>query len=122
MPVTSRDVQKTVEAEIASIDQPELIACIRHHLVPPRCDQREWDYGIRGVTYPCWIFAEHPASNTAIAYCEQGFGPNSPWGLLFIRGAHMSIGMDSGWFARLEEAFRESMAWDGVDPPDYEVS
>jgi len=122
MPITSANVGKEIEAEIARISQPELIACIRCHLVPPRCEQREWDYGDLGVSYPCWIFAEHPPSNTAFAYCEHGFGPSDPWGLLSIRGEHMSIGMDSGWFARLEGVFRDSMAWDGVDPPDYEVS
>lgn len=122
MPITSADLEKVVEAEIPRIAQPELIACIRHHLVLPRCEQREWDYGIQRVTYPCWVFAEHPASNTAFAYCEQGFGPNEPWGLLSIRGEHMSIGMDSGWFTRLEGAFRDSMAWDCVNPPGYRVS
>jgi hypothetical protein len=33
----------------------------------------------------------------------------------------MSLGMDSGWFAMLEGAVRESMAWDGDNPPGYEV-
>ena len=122
MPITSADVEKAVEAEIARISQPELVACIRQHLVPVRCEQREWDYDSAVLTYPCWIIAEHPASNTAFAYCEHGFGPSDPWGLLSIRGEHMSIGMDSGWFTRLEGAFRDSMAWDGVDPPGYEVS
>jgi hypothetical protein len=122
MPINSSGVGKALEAEIVRIAQPELVACIRKHLVQLRCEQREWDYGSPGLSYPCWIFAEHPASNTAFAYCEQGFGPGTPWGLLSIRGQHMSIGMDSAWFAGLEGVFRDSMAWDGVDPPGYEVS
>lgn len=28
----------------------------------------------------------------------------------------MNIGMDYGWFVSLEEAFRESMAWDEPNP------
>jgi hypothetical protein len=79
-----------------------------------------WDHGEPGDTYSCWSVLEHHASNTAIAYCEQGFGPTYPWGLLFIRD-HLSMGMDSQWFTSLEDAVRESMAWDGVNPPGYEV-
>jgi hypothetical protein len=33
----------------------------------------------------------------------------------------MSMGMDGSWFAFLEDAFRESAAWDGKNPPGYEV-
>jgi len=29
--------------------------------------------------------------------------------------------MDCGWYAKLEDAFRESMAWDEESPPGYEV-
>ena len=77
-------------------------------MVPVRCEQRGWDYGRANEEYPCWIFAEHLESSTAFAYAEHGFGPSSPWGLLFIKGEHMSIGMDSGWFDSLEDLFRES--------------
>jgi hypothetical protein len=122
MPITPQDVENAVENEISSISESELIACIRRHQVPVRCEQREWDCGVPGLACPCWIFAEHAASNAAFAYCEDGFGPSAPWGLLFIHGKHMSIGMDCGWFTRLEEAFRDSMAWDGVDLPDQEES
>jgi hypothetical protein len=121
MPIDSAGVEKKIEAEIARIAQPELVDCIRGYIVPLRRELREWDYGSPGLSYPCWIFAEHPESNTAFAYCEQGFGPSDPWGLLSIRGDFLSIGMDSGWFATLESAFRDSMAWNGVDPPGYEV-
>jgi len=82
---------------------------------------REWDYGEAHQEFPCWIVLEHQPSNTCIAYCEEGFGPVSPWGLLFISRAHLNIGMDSGWFTRFEDAFRESMAWSGQNPADYEV-
>jgi hypothetical protein len=34
----------------------------------------------------------------------------------------MNMGMDSAWFASLEDAVRESQAWDGENPADYEVS
>jgi hypothetical protein len=69
---------------------------------------RGWDYGKPGEEFPCWLVLEHAASNTGIAYCEHGFGPSMPWGLLFLSGQHMSMGMDSGWYERFLEAYFES--------------
>jgi len=67
----------------------------------------------------CWTVLEHQPSGTGIAYCEEGFGPDFPWGLVFLSGPHMSMGMDSAWFASLEDAVRKSPAWQGEDPPAY---
>ena len=121
MPISAQHVGQLVEAEINRVSQLDLVTRLRELLVQIRCEQREWDYGEPRLTYPCWIVAEDAASNTAIAYCEHGFGPSYPWGLLFIRGTYMSMGMDSGWYTSLEDAIRDSMAWDGVNPPDYEM-
>ena len=120
MALSARAVDALVEREVESIAQAEVVALIRSLRVPTRCELRPWDYGKEGEAYPCWIVLEHPTSNTCIAYCEEGFGPGSPWGLLFIRD-HLNIGMDSGWFTYLEDAVRESMAWEGENPPGYEV-
>jgi hypothetical protein len=119
MSKTADDIRGIVETEIAKISQPDLVALIRKLAAPIRCEQRGWDYGKPNEEYPCWIFAEHPESNTAFAYTEHGFGPSSPWGLLFIKGPPMSMGMDSGWFVSLEDLFRESIAWEGTNPPGY---
>ncbi len=89
-------------------------------LVKPRLEDRPWDYG-PDQTYPCWIVLEHPPSNTGIAYCAEGFGPRSPWGLLFLRGEHLGMGMDAGWYTKLEDAFRESRACDLPSPVGYQV-
>ena len=94
---------------------------IRPLLVSPRCEDRPWDYGPPKQKYACWIILEHPPSNTGIAYCAEGFGPQSPWGLLFLR-EHLSMGMDSSWYTTLEDAFRESQACDIPPPPGYEVA
>ena len=114
-------LEEIVSAQIESIEQPELVACLERRLVPPRLEHRGWDYGEDGQTYPCWICVEDRATNTAIAFCEEGFGPTDPWGLLFIEGEHTSMGMDSSWFPSLEEAVRDSMFWDGGNPPGYEA-
>jgi hypothetical protein len=119
---STSEIEKLVASEVLRVGQPELAERIKKMLVPVRCETREWDYGEPGKGYPCWIVAEHPDSNTAFAYCEHGFGPGYPWGLLSIAGQHMSMGMDCGWFVSLEEAFRDSFAWDGSSPAGYESS
>ena len=53
---------------------------------------RGWDFGEPGQKFPCWIVLDHLPTNTCIAYCENGFGPSYPWGLLFIKGQHLSMG------------------------------
>jgi|SRR5882672_7303057 len=121
MGLSAQTVDALVEREVGRIAQADLASLIGSLRVPTRCELRPWDYGEPEEAYPCWIVLEHPASNTAIAYCEEGFGPRDPWGLLFIKGPHSSIGMDSGWFASLEDAVRGSMAWEGENPPGYEV-
>ncbi len=111
MALTSSEVTTLVEAQITRVADPQATALIRSLLVPPRCELRPWDYGAPGTEYPCWIVAEHGPSGTGIAYCEHGFGPEFPWGLLWISEANLSIGMDSGWFDSLEDAVRGSFAW-----------
>ncbi|MCA8987098.1 MAG: hypothetical protein KDA78_05625 [Planctomycetaceae bacterium] len=115
-------IQEKVAAELSRIVDGEVLCLMKPLLVSPRCEMRVWDYGEPEQTFPCWIVLEHAPSNTCVAYCEYGFGPSSPWGLLFITGQHLSMGMDSEWYTYLEDAFRESMAWDGDNPPDYEVT
>ena len=114
-------VARLVEEELARISDPALVAAIRRLLVTPYAVDRDWDYGGPDVKYTCWTVLEHTPSNTAIAYCESGFGPAHPWGVVFLSGEHMNIGMDSAWYASLEDAMRESQAWDQPNPPGYEV-
>ena len=101
-----------VETELARIPSPSTAALVRRLLVPPRCEQRPWDYGEPNETFPCWIVAEHLPSNTAFAYCKHGFGPRCPWGMLWRSGEYLNMGMDSGWFTSLEDCVRDSRAWE----------
>ena len=83
---------------------------IRALLVEPYpVELRPWDYG-QPDSYICWTVLEHPESNSAIVYCDGGFGPKSPWGLVCLSGSYMGMGMDSGWFTNLEDAYRDSFA------------
>jgi hypothetical protein len=119
--LTSNEVSSLVSEELSRITDTALLARIRDLLVVPYPVERDWDYGRTGERFTCWTLLEHPPSNTGIAYCTQGFGPSEPWGLVFLSGKHMGIGMDASWFLTLESAMRESMAWDGPNPENYEV-
>jgi hypothetical protein len=119
--VDRKAVAELVGRELGAISDPEVRDVIHLRRVEPYPVERDWDYGAPGERYLCWTVLEHRSSNTGVAYCDAGFGPAHPWGLVFLSGPHTNIGMDSGWFATLEGAVRESMAWDGPNPPGYEV-
>jgi len=108
VPASPATIGAALERELAGLKDARVISHIRSLLVPPKCEMRAWDYGKPGEHFPCWLVLKHAASNTGIAYCEHGFGPTMPWGLLFLSGQHMSMGMDSGWYERFLEAYFES--------------
>ena len=112
MSVSSDHLNTLVENELAKIGDPRVTRNIRSLRIPQRVEMRGWDYGAPGECYPCWLVLAHPPSNTAIAYCEFGFGPATPWGLLFLEGekSQLSLGMDSGWFKCFLDACFDSMA------------
>ena len=111
MAVTPKQIQALVEAELSTLLDQHVVSHIRSLLVAPTAIMREWDYGEPGQSHPCWSVLNHPRSNTGIAYCEFGFGPRSPWGLVFLSGtSHMSIGMDSAWYESFMEVYFESRA------------
>jgi len=116
------NISDLVEQELRRISDGKLLNRIRELLVTPYPVEREWDYGPHDQRFVCWTVLEHQPSNMGIAYCSEGFGPSYPWGLVFLSGDHMSIGMDCGWHESLEAAMRESAAWDGPNPEDYEVT
>jgi hypothetical protein len=110
--VTPECLNVLVERDLSLLSDGRVMAHIRSLLVPAKRVLRSWNYGIDGEQYPCWTVLEHPASNTGIAYCENGFGPGSPWGLVFLEGneAQMSIGMDASWFTTFLQAYFDSQA------------
>jgi hypothetical protein len=105
-------MRELVEAELSRFHDPAASSRLRELLVSPYPVERAWDYGAVDERYVCWTVAEHRPSDTAIVYCDRGFGPENPWGLVAFAGPGMNIGMDSGWFPRLEVALKDSMAWD----------
>lgn len=100
-----------LDQELAELSDTRVLTHIQTLLVDPVPVQREWDYGYDGEKYPCWNVLEHKPSNTGVAYCENGFGPRSPWGLVFLEGdLHLAIGMDCSWYTTFLQAYFESQA------------
>jgi hypothetical protein len=88
-------------------------------VTPPTPIRLGWDYGAPGGTFDGWLVLSDPGQRTGIAYCDQGFGPKSPWGLIGIGEASPSMGMDSGWFRRFMDAYLDSFS--ATDLPIWKV-
>src|SRR5260370_40363048 len=114
MTIDARTLKDLVENEWARTSDERIISHVRNLLVEPRIVMRHWDYGEPGQRFACWTVLEDPESGAVIAYCESGFGPRQPWGLVRegdeaeLPGA--SIGSDSGWYSSFLDAFFESFA------------
>lgn len=102
-----------IDAELVHLDDARVAAHVRALLVEPVPVLRDWDYGEEDVQYTCWSVLEHPASATGVAFCDTGFGPGRPWGLVNLPHDEVppgSMGMDSSWFSRFLDAFFDSHA------------
>ena len=100
------EMKALVESHMEHITDSVVYDALKSLLVEPFLQERKWDYD--DITYTCWVVADDPKSDTRYAYCEEGFGPVIPWGILSISGHEM--GMDSSWFQSLERAFYDSCA------------
>lgn len=107
--LNSAKVQALVESELARIKDARLLQEIRSLLISPRCEHRGWDYGSPGQTFPCWFVLESRTVAVGIAYCDQGFGPTHPWGLMFLTGPRTSMGMETSWHRSFEEAYLDML-------------
>src|SRR5262249_17538203 len=121
MSVTARVLKTLIEGELAGVSDARVIQHILGMLVEPHVVFRNWDYGEPGQQYPCWFVLKDAQSSGEIAYCEYGFGPRCPWGLVSSADEeqYRSMGMDSGWFMTFLDAFFESFAC--VELPIWKV-
>jgi hypothetical protein len=110
MPVSVEFLKALIERELATVSDARVTAHIRRLLVEPHPILFSWDYGEPGQQYPCWMVLNDARSDGEIAYCEYGFGPRTPWGLVDSRREHRTMGMDSGWFMTFLDGFFESVA------------
>jgi hypothetical protein len=116
--VTASFIKQLIDEELSGVTDVRVQRHVRSLLVEPDVILRAWDYGEPGQQYSCWDVLKHTSSNTGICYCEQGFGPTAPWGLVFLSG-RTSMGMDSGWYPTIMEAYFESFA--AADLPIWRV-
>lgn len=117
MTISADDVTALVDTQLALISDTTVVAGLRGYLVSPSRHLRSWDYGKPGELYPCWTVAQDPPTDTGIVYSEHGFGPEHPWGLVFL--SKLWFGMDCGWFKRLSDAYIDSFA--AADLPIWNV-
>ena len=115
------ELQSLLALQLSFVEDPLRRKALESILVIPREERREWDYGILEERYPYWVVAEEPLRHIILVYCDQGFGPRSPWGFLFTDDPDFNtLGMDSQWCWYLEEAFVRSGLWKGPVKPGYE--
>jgi len=113
MVIDARFLKSLIAQELLTLSDSRVVDHIRGLLIEPYVLQRRWDYGTPDQEYPCWMVLNDPkASHCEIGYCEFGFGPKSPWGLLSSgdEPEDIHMGMDSGWFRNFLDAFFESTA------------
>jgi hypothetical protein len=105
-------ISERIKAELLAFSDPLIKPAIEALLIPPRPVLRGWDYGPPDQKFICWQVMEDPDVGTGIAFCEEGFGPRCPWGLVWLdeTGARSNMGMDSGWFTTFLDAFADSFS------------
>ncbi|HEV8581928.1 MAG TPA: GNAT family N-acetyltransferase [Thermoanaerobaculia bacterium] len=100
----------------AIVADPARREALRAILIEPVLGERSWSYGAPDERFQYWAVAEVPEREIELAYCEQGFGPEFPWGFLYFRDP--SLGMDAQWNWYLEEAFMRANLWPGLMSED----
>jgi hypothetical protein len=105
------EVSAEIDAEVGKLRDRRVVTEIQALLVtPPTPIRLSWDYGAPGEAFDGWLVFRDPTERTGIAYCSQGFGPRTPWGLVFMNEPFPSIGMDCGWFPRFLDAYFDSFS------------
>jgi S1 RNA binding domain len=107
-------VTDLVEREMAAAADPAVAAIIGRLRVEPYPVELAWVYG-PAERYACWVVLDGLPwnGNVGVVYCGEGFGPDRPWGLVFLRGPHPSMGMSDNWYATLGDFVYENWAPDG---------
>lgn len=110
MPVTASVLESLIDSELARVTDARVVRYVRGMLVRPHAVLRNFEYGDPRPQYPCWFVLRDPKSGAEIAYCEYGFGPRCPWGLLSSDEKDTGMGADYMWYPTFLNAFFESFA------------
>lgn len=119
MKLDSELIQNLVEEQISGIKDNDRQSALRAIIVDPYVELREWDYA-ENTKYQCWIIAKPKNDDHVFAYCNEGFGPNTPWGII-KKDSNGSMGPDACWHTFLEDLFIATGRWDGPKPKNFEV-
>jgi hypothetical protein len=114
MAIDAARLTDLIEVELSAISDERVKGRLRRLLVTPNVLLRDWDYGESSQWYPCWLVLRDDCSEAAIGYCEYGFGPQHPWGLISANESDSSMGMDSGWFRTFLRACLDSVVVIGI--------
>jgi hypothetical protein len=119
MAIDADALKNLIAGELAGVSDARIVKHVRELLIEPEPVLRDWDYE-KGQQYLCWTVLKHD-SGTGIAFCENGFGPKCPWGLVWLegKGGYRSMGMDSAWFTTFVQAYFDSFA--SADLPIWRV-
>lgn len=113
MPVNADALKIVIARELEHLTDSRVMTHIQSLLVEPRIVLLNWEYGDPGQQYPGWIVLRQKDSETDIVYCQNGFGPRCPWGLVGSASDErqaISMGMDSGWFPTFMRTYFDSFA------------
>lgn len=116
--IDAEGVRRLLEVELEPLSDPLVRAHVQSLLVEPECVMRRWPWSKEPQSFACWTVLSHVRSRTGIAYCEQGFGPKNPWGLIFT-DPEGDMGGDYGWYPKFSHAYWESHA--PTDLPIWQV-
>ena len=89
-------------AELERVPDEDCRERLARVLVEPTFVSLAWEYGALGATRLCCVVARLEDGDRALVYCEDGFGPQEPWGAVSLREA--SMGDDDQWHASLYDA------------------
>ena len=102
------NIKEIVAKEILKIKDPIILNGLGQILIKPFKHLRTWDYSTTNEKFSCWSIALDSGTDTSLIYCDKGFGPKTPWGLVSTKNLY--FGMDSAWFNNLEECYLDSFA------------
>ena len=89
-------------AELERVPDQDCRERLARVLVEPAFVALAWEYGALGATRLCCVVARLEDGERALVYCEDGFGPQEPWGAVLLSQA--SMGDDDQWHGSLYDA------------------
>lgn len=117
---SAAEIAAALDEDLTNLRDPRVRAGIQaFRLAAPAPIRLAWDYGKPGETFDGWLVFDDPEHRKGIAYCDQGFGPKNPWGIIITGETCPSMGMDCGWFRRFIDAYMDSFS--AADLPIWRV-